>query len=179
MIVSAEELIVPRAWPLAMSSFTIRIYDELLNLTMKKKLGTKNILISRESRRTWRNMINYDSVRRILVERYNFEEVKPEKLTIHEEIELFNQANILIGAEGAGMYASCFMQRDSNVVSICDEDYMMPILGTIASLRGFNLHHVFGESFRSARDMGRRLPYGHCDFTVNPLDVAELIEQLM
>ncbi|QBQ98338.1 glycosyltransferase family 61 protein [Paraburkholderia pallida] len=180
VIVKADELIVPRAWPLAMSSFTIRIYEELLGRVVKtKRRPRKNLLISRESRRTWRNMVNYDSVRKILVDRYHFEEVRPEKLTIEEEIDLFNQSKVLIGAEGAGMYASCFAQENSHVISICDEDYMMPILGTIGRLRGFNLYHVFGESFRSARDVNRRLPYGHCDFTVNPLDVAELVEQLI
>ncbi|VWB28770.1 hypothetical protein BLA14095_01095 [Burkholderia lata] len=180
VIVKADELIVPRAWPLAMSSFTIRIYEELLGRVVKtKRRPIKNLLISRESRRTWRNMVNYDSVRKILVDRYRFEEVKPEKLTIEEEIDLFNQSKVLIGAEGAGMYASCFSQENSHVVSICDEDYMMPILGTIGRLRGFNLYHVFGESFRSARDVDRRLPYGHCDFAVNPLDVAGLVEQLI
>ncbi|GAB7540209.1 glycosyltransferase family 61 protein [Burkholderia sp. 3C] len=180
VIVKADELIVPRAWPLAMSSLTIQIYEELLGRVVKtRRRPMKNLLISRESRRTWRNMINYDSVRRILTDRYHFEEVKPEKLSIEEEIDLFNQSKVLVGAEGAGMYASVFSQENSHVVSICDEDYMMPILGTIGRLRGFNLYHVFGESFRSTRDMGRRLPYGHCDFTVNPLDVAELMEQLI
>jgi hypothetical protein len=52
---------------------------------------------------------------------------------------------------------------------------MMPILGTIAKIRDFSLYHVFGESFRADSDLRRRLPYGHCDFAVDPVEVDRMV----
>jgi hypothetical protein len=43
----------------------------------------------------------------------------------------------------------------------------MPILGSLAAIRGFDIGYVFGESFRSDRDVERRLPFGHADFIID------------
>jgi capsular polysaccharide biosynthesis protein len=176
VVMKADMLLVPRTWPLAMSPFTARIYETMMARVLKKDSEPqRRVLISRESRRTWRNMVTYDAVRHMLVERHGFEVVRPETLTLEEEILMFNHAKVVVGAEGAGLYASVFCQDKANVISLCDEDYMMPILGTIAKIRDFSLYHVFGESFRADSDLRRRLPYGHCDFAVDPVEVDRMV----
>lgn len=164
-----EELIVPQAWSLVFTPFTISIYEKLIEtLNIKTVKPYRRVLISREARKTWRNMLNFEAVKDLLVEKHGFELVKPEMLSLREEIEIFRNAQIIVGAEGAGLYGSVYSQQASAVISISDEDYSMPILGSIAENKGFKVGYVFGESMRSEQDMKRRLTLGHSDFVVDP-----------
>ena len=175
-IVQADRLFVPRAWRLAFSRYTTAIYQDLVDHFHCDPLSPRRrILISRESRKTWRNLLNYETVRQLLVDQYGFEEIAPEQLTLEEEVKLYNSAEVIVGAEGAGLYGSVFASRGSTVISICDEDYAMPILGTLAYQRDFDVGYVFGESMRADTDLARRLPWGHADFVVDPRRVEEAV----
>ena len=175
-IVQADRLLVPRAWRLAFARSTTAIYQELVDhFGCDSSSPRRRILISRDSRKTWRNLLNYDAVRQLLVTKYDFEEVAPERLSLEEEVHLYNNAQIIVGAEGAGLYGSIFSSAGTTVLSICDEDYAMPILGTLAYQRGFDVGYVFGESLRADTDLERRLPFGHADFVVDPRRVEEAV----
>lgn len=178
--VKADCLVVPRTWRLAFSAFTIGIYDQIvhtLGLTQAPK--DKKFLISRESRKTWRNMLNYNAVREGLVQKYGFEVVRPETLSLYDEIDLYRRADIIVGAEGAGLYGAVYSQPGAAVISISDEDYAMPIMGSIASMRDLHLGYVFGESFQSRLDLKRRLGGGHTDYVVSPADVLRAVDAAM
>ena len=173
-IIQAEELIVPRAWRLAFTSYTADIYRELGEQYLGKgRSGPRRLLISRESRKSWRNMLNYESVKSLLIDDYGFEVAAPERLSLADEISLYAGADIVVGAEGAGMYGAAFSRPGSVYLTLCDEDYVMPILGTLAHVRDIDVGYVFGESMRADADLPRRLPFGHADFV---LDV-ERVEQ--
>ena len=124
-------------------------------------------------------MLTYPAVAQMLKERYGFEEVRPEHLSLDEEIHLYRDARMVIGAEGAGLYSAVYAQPGATYVSVGDEDYIMPVLGSAASVRGFDVAYVFGESLRADSDVRRRLPTGHADYMVDPATVAKMIEQLL
>lgn len=175
-LVQADKLIVPRAWRLAFTASTLRIYEEIADkLDFKSIESPKRILISRESRKSWRNMLNYESLQSLLVKDYGFEVVAPERLSLTEEVATYANAEIVIGAEGAGMYGAVFSKPGSAYLTICDEDYVMVILATIAERRGIDLGYVFGESFRSDDDVLRRLPFGHADFVIDLAKVEDAV----
>lgn len=167
-IVQADELIVPRAWRLAFTPYSAAIYDEIAISLDTRSIDTpRRVLISRESRKTWRNMLNYEAVKSLLTTDYGFEVVSPEKLTLQEEVATYANAEIVVGAEGAGMYGAVFSKPGTIYLTLCDEDYVMPILGTLAHIRNIDIGYVFGESLRADADIERRLPYGHADFVVD------------
>lgn len=166
--VQADKLVVPRAWRLAFTPYSAGIYDEIgAHFNQHRKDTPRRILISRESRKTWRNMLNYEAVRIMLVSDYGFEVVAPETLTLEEEVAIYANAEIVVGAEGAGMYGAVFSRPGSIYLTLCDEDYVMPILGTLAHIRDIDIGYVFGESLRADADVRRRLPYGHADFVID------------
>jgi hypothetical protein len=175
--VVADELIVPEPWPLCFSLYTLQIYDRLIHrLGGRRPLTNKRVLISREDRTHWRNMLTYDAVRETLVNDYSFEVVRPEKLNLEEELRLFSDNRIIAGAEGAGLYGACYSRPGQVFISISDEDYVMPILGSATTCRGSQVAYAFGESFRADSDVDRRKPFGHSDFAIAPSSVAKLID---
>ena len=74
------------------------------------------------------------------------------------------------------MYGWVFARPNSVYISMCDEDYVMPITASLASIIGFEIAYVFGESRRAASDLRRRLPFGHADFIIDPIRLIEVIE---
>lgn len=167
-LIQADRLLYPWPWRLGFTEYTAAIYDEIAAQVKPAHCPTpKRIIISREARKSWRNLINYDAIRQMLIHDFGFAEIAPEKLTLSEEVAVFSNAEIVVGAEGAGMYGAVFSPSTTKYIIFCDEDYVMPILGSLAQVRGFDVGYVFGESFRSNRDVSRRLPYGHADFVVD------------
>lgn len=167
-IVMADRLYYPWPWRLAFTQYTAAVYDEIAKkIDLSGIMTPKRILISRESRKSWRNLLNYESVRQMLVEDFGFQVVAPEKMTLAEEVATYANAEIVVGAEGAGMYGAAFSPPATKYLTMCDEDYVMPILATLASVRGFDIGYVFGESSRSDADVARRLPNGHADFVID------------
>jgi hypothetical protein len=179
-IVQADELIVPQPWPLVFSEYTLRIYDEMARkVSGEAPVPYRRLLISREQRTSWRNMLTYDAVRQMLVDRYNFEVIRPELLSLDDEIRTYRDAALMIGAEGAGLYSAVYGRAGQTFMAIGDEDYIMPTLGSAAAVRGFDVGYAFGESLRADTDVERRLPGGHSDFFIDPEIVASLVEQIL
>lgn len=177
-VVQAERLYVPCPWRLVFTKYSLGVYEVIASKLSTQSIVTpKRVLISRESRKSWRNMINYEAVRDRLVNEYGFEVIAPERMTLAEEVATFANAEIIVGAEGAGMYGGVFSGPGTKFITLCDEDYVMPILGTIASIRGFDIGYVFGESFRADIDVDRRLPQGHADFVLDVARVEQAIQR--
>ena len=100
-IVQARRMYIPRAWQLVFTPYTTAVYQELSARFGDLSIATpRRILISRESRKTWRNLLNFEAVRRLLVEDYGFEILAAERLSLAEEIATFANAEIVVGAEG-------------------------------------------------------------------------------
>jgi hypothetical protein len=175
-LLKVDELVIPRAWSLAFSEFTTSIYPRLMeNLNISPKKFDRKILISRAYRKTWRNLLNGFQVESVLQD-LGFDVVRPEKLSLEEEIRLYAESRIIAGSEGAGLYGACYSGPGRAVVSISDGDYAMPIIGTLAQYTGFDVSHYFGISMRAEGDMARRPGRLHCDYVVDPMKVKDTVQ---
>jgi capsular polysaccharide biosynthesis protein len=173
-----EQVYVPRVNPAIFTPFLATIYDSLIASVGQVSIKPhKRILVSRAARTVWRNLANYDLICELLIREFGFELVEPDKLNIQDEIRLFQESAIVVGAEGAGLYNCCFMQSGTDVVALADQDYVMYVLGSMAEIRDFNVSYVFGESFQADSDLPRKL--GHADFIVDPIRVKALVEELI
>ncbi len=176
--VYCDELIVPHLWPAIFSRYSEQIYREMIDrVGPNPSRPSRRILISREARTTWRNMVNYNVVKDILTEEFNFEVVSPDKFKLVDEINLFKESAVIAGAEGAGLYNCCFATEKSAVLNMADQDYVMYIVGSMAQIRGFELGYVFGESFQADEDLTRRA--GHTDFVIDPRALRSATRQLI
>jgi hypothetical protein len=61
----------------------------------------ERLYIDRSSRR-WRSVVNEEEVMHLLAER-GFRVVRPEQLTMGEQIQLFRRAEVIVGLHGAGL----------------------------------------------------------------------------
>lgn len=174
----AEELLVPKLFPAVFTPLYAEVYAEMIAKVCPEPITpTRRIIISREARTTWRNMLNFDMIAQVLIEQHGFELVWPDKLSIEDEIRLFREAKIVVGAEGAGLYNCCFMSPGSHVVCLADQDYVMYIVGSMAHIRGFDVSYVFGESFMADSDRSRRS--GHANFIVDPMRVSATVSEII
>ena len=174
----AEELLVPKLFPAVFTPLYAEVYAEMIEKVCPEPITPfRRIIISREARTTWRNMLNFDLIAQVLIDQHGFELVAPDKLSIEDEIRLFREAKIVVGAEGAGLYNCCFMSPGSHVVCLADQDYVMYIVGSMAHIRGFDVSYVFGESFMANSDRSRRA--GHANFIVDPLRVSATVAEII
>ena len=136
----------------------------------REKQGTEKILISRSDNADTRN-------RRNLAERAAFEEkavargftrVRPERLSIPEQIALFRSAGTIIGEYGSGLHGSLFAPPGTTVVALRDNGLE---LGFLQSSIDHTLGHASGYVIGSERSE-------EGFFSVAPQDIDFLFDWL-
>ncbi len=120
--IQADELIVPSA--VAQSCYTpewvARYLRERLILTRDQNLvPTKRVFISRQ-KASYRCVANEDDVY-ALFQPLGFERYCLEELTFKDQVELFQQAKIVVSFHGAGLTNILFMQPESHVIELFQE----------------------------------------------------------
>jgi hypothetical protein len=176
--VQAGSLLCPIIWPNIISPYTKRIYDKLVGqLKPSDTVLPRRVLLSREANTNYRNLVNYETIKTLLTEEYGFTHVRPEALSINDEIRLFNEADIVVGSEGAGMYNGCFSRAGSIYISLINEDYTMPGLGSLATVCGIKVAYVCGEALFADQDHSLPFLGGHSDFMIDPEHVREIVEE--
>ena len=116
----------------------------------RERQGTEKILISRSD--------NADTLnRRTLAERARFEEtalargftpVRPERLSVPEQIALFRSAGTIVGEYGSGLHGSLFAPPGTTVVALRDNGLE---LGFLQSSIDHTLGHAGGYVIGSGR----------------------------
>ncbi|MGE6744209.1 glycosyltransferase family 61 protein [Allorhizobium pseudoryzae] len=173
----ADELIVPYPWDLMFSDFTSAAFVRLKErMGIRSERSDRRILISRDFRKTWRNQVSAETVQNYLIEHHQCQLLRPEKLSLREEIEVYSSSRLIVGAEGAGLYSAGYSGQGTAVVSFSDGDYAMPILGSLAQYIGFDVAYYFGISMRAEGDMSRRPGRLHCDYVVDPWRIGSVME---
>ncbi|WP_342150514.1 glycosyltransferase family 61 protein [Methylorubrum sp. SB2] len=113
--------------------------------------GTRRLLISRSDNADTRN-------RRTLRERAElearahargYEIVRPERLSVPEQVALFRSAATIVGEYGSGLHGSLFAPSGATVVSLRDNGLE---LGFLQSSLDHVLGHASGYVFGTARD---------------------------
>lgn len=111
------------------------LYQKILNKSNPKKTEGKRIYISR---RSWKHNdftnigTNYTSRRKLLnedelvnvLEKYGFIECFTEKMTTIDKLELFANADIIIGAIGGGMCNALFSSNKTKLISINSPEFL-------------------------------------------------------
>ena len=73
--------------------------------------------------------------------------VDPIKLNFQEQVELFSQAELVIGATGAGMSNIIFCKPGTNVIALNAEHHKdNRVFSTIAAINNLNFNMVLGQS---------------------------------
>lgn len=131
--------------------------------TIKKK-----VYIKRNSQ--YRNLINALDVEALLLES-GFEIIEPEKLDFYEQVRLFSNAEVIVGATGAAFANLVFCKPDARIVIMISRHESMPYYywQNMANATGNRVIYVMGDTGSVASgDI-------HGDFTVSPDDVRHVL----
>lgn len=120
-----------------------------------------------------RKVVNIDEIEELLVER-GFVFVEPEKLTFLQQVKLFKNAKIIVGATGAGLSNAIFCMPGTHVAVFMGkhEDMIYRYwLNMLAPLK-LTISYVLGEIVKN-KDLGI-----HGDFVVSSLEIINLLESM-
>lgn len=97
----------------------------------------KRVFISRAS--TKRRNFNEDEVYEVL-QKFGFEKIAPELLTIEEQMTLFHNAEYIVAGSGAALTNLIFVREKCNVIcfGISSKGDEIPVFNTIANINGAN-----------------------------------------
>ena len=101
-----------------------------------------------------RNVLNEEELLKEL-ESYGFENVVSSKLNIKQKIELFSQAEIVIGATGAGLISMFFCKPGTKVIEIFNEGFVVEPFYDIATKIGLDYNYIICKGNRTVRNSGQ------------------------
>ncbi|PCJ83910.1 MAG: hypothetical protein COA54_14690 [Thiotrichaceae bacterium] len=149
----------------------------LTNLAMKMqdhvgrndKLSFKKILIRRNT--GVRSLTNYSDIENLLVDR-GFVIIEPEKLDFREQVRVFSQADIVVGATGAALVNLMFCKPHTRIIILMAQHNHMPYWywQNIACAVKCHATYVLGNIIKS-KSLGI-----HGDFTVDPKDIIAAVD---
>lgn len=117
----------------------------------------------RNSRGQRRRFLNEDAVFRSL-QKIGFQKYRLEDLSIEEQVDLFYDAEFVVGAHGAGMTNIIFSEA-IGVLELFSNDCVLPYYYYLSKSLGHKYSFLYGDS----HDI-------HADFSVNIAEVMKVIE---
>ncbi len=142
-----------------------------------KKIGShssskrrRKLYISRKNS-DYRQLLNSDEIEDALVTR-GFEIIFPEHLSFFTQVQLFSEAEMIIGQSGAGMASFIFAPKDCKILMMMGDfsQSNLHIFGALAQSMGLNLKYILGKYLTIKKSY-----INHSDFYV---DVSILIKYL-
>ncbi len=100
---------------------------------------TRRLLLTRRQDSHWRTK-NEDEVEGLL-SRHGFETIAPARLSFREQIELFGQADMIVGT-GAGLMNMVFSPPGTQVLQFQEQSHVVHALWTMAAAMGFDYHYM-------------------------------------
>jgi len=126
--------------------FDIKILSELrryfLSYSSQREFP-RRLFISRKNA-SGRRRFNEDAVMKLL-SKFGFEAVFPEKMSIPDQISLFNQADWIIGGSGAAFTNILFCRNSTKIIIFSKEYFNFSGFSTIASALGIYLLYITEE----------------------------------
>lgn len=117
------------------------------------KTGGRRLYISRSDSGI-RNVLNEKELLQEL-KPYGFENVVASKLDIKEKIALFSQAEIVLGATGAGLVSMFFCKPGTRVIEVFNEGFVVEPFYDIATKIGLDYHYIICKGNRPVRNAGQ------------------------
>jgi capsular polysaccharide biosynthesis protein len=127
-------------------------------------------------RGTARGLLNSDEVEQRVVD-LGFTAVDPAGMSFAEQVRLYRDAEVIIGAGGAAFTNLVFCKPGAQVVGLVARslwDY--PIFANIARFAGAEVFNVLGIPVKAPDEVPFRRDYFHLDFTADPEAVARAAE---
>lgn len=118
------------------------------------------LYISRNKSHFERKVVNEEALWQLL-QRYDFQRVEMEKLSLREQIQLASGADVIVGPHGAGMTHALFMKPESLIIELFAPTYINPCLMPIADHLGHRYHTIpsMGMNYPHGNDIMANLPF--------------------
>lgn len=81
---------------------------------------------------------------------YGFETIAPETLSLLDQVKLFSEAEIVIGAHGAALTNLVFAPDGTRLLDICDKTYAEAFFWTLCPAFGHNYQYLLAETVPNA-----------------------------
>lgn len=117
-----------------------------------RPVGGRRLWVSR-SRARWRKILNEEEVFGIL-EKQGFEMVVLDGLSFQEQVNLFSEAEIVAGPEGANMTNLLFAPRGIRVLEMHPPRYVNALFYSITNALDQNYFYAIGETSKDERGPG-------------------------
>jgi len=113
---------------------------------MKTPRPNKKLFISRTHLGNKRRLVNDEEVGQFLAKR-GFEIIHPEHLNFDQQVAIFSEASVIIGASGAALANIVFAPQNCQVfvLSANNQRVNIALFTTIASVIHLNLCYIFGQ----------------------------------
>jgi hypothetical protein len=119
--------------------------DALLTEQQKKRRGQRRIYVKRK----WtREIVNEHEINDVL-SKQGFEFFELETMSVAEQIELFSDAEIVVGSHGAGFTNLVFCPPDTKVLELFPSNYVQPHYMLISAFSNLNYHFLIGEPMKN------------------------------
>jgi glycosyltransferase involved in cell wall biosynthesis len=135
-----EHAILPSYSPQSMLGFQ---FVKQTFAKSKSPLKNRRVFITRRNA-TKRRIVNEEEIFAFL-KGLNFEMIELEKLNLHEQIVLFSETEIVVGAHGAGFSNIIFMSPGTKVVEFIDEDRVSILYWILANYNRSEYGVVFAQ----------------------------------
>lgn len=145
--------------------------EKILKLK-SEEVFPKRIFISRKG--LTRRQYNEDELLNI-AKQYDVEVVHPETLSFVQQVTLFNQADIVIGATGAAFTNVLFMKKGAYAICFVGEKVDIPVFTTGAYISQSHLLYVAGK-LHKLDTTGYSFQAG---FTIQPTDLKNILEKIV
>ncbi|MBL1210489.1 glycosyltransferase 61 family protein [Geminocystis sp. GBBB08] len=144
--IQATHLIIPSfpssiAWMPSWSCSYLR--DKILENKVNHNKEKKNLYISR-SKSSNRRLINEQEVITIL-QKYDFDVVNLELLSVKQQAELLSQAEIVISPHGSALSNLVFCECNTKVIEIFAPNYVYPCYWLVSNLMNLDYYYLVGE----------------------------------
>lgn len=169
-----DSTIVPWAEGLFINSAALTTFrDIVLEAHLPNPSPTRIFLIRKSGHR---GLINQESLRRT-AESFGFTSVDPSTMTWNQQINLFRNAKILVGASGAVMANYLFMPPNSKIVSLTNTnlwDFVLP--AQISATAGADFSYLLGNQKIGLNKTS--IEQMHSDFKVSAKKFKEILKSL-
>jgi len=118
--------------------------------TNKKK---RKLFIDRSDSNFLHSQIeNYSEISSLL-KKYNFDKIKLSNLTFEEQITYFSEAEIIVGAHGAGFCNLIFCPPKTKVIELTSHDYKCDVFRNISKINNLNYFNLISSKNISANGL--------------------------
>jgi len=94
--------------------------------------GNRLIYFTRKGQKRGRHIVDEDSLFKISLEKFGFEYILIDELSILQQVQLISSARIIIAPHG-GLFANCiYMKKGTTMIEIMHPKYMNHVIGYIA-----------------------------------------------